>query len=502
MSGFPTNSDPNWAFGYVPSPAEWNLDWFNKVDANAGQLLSPTLENAIFTGNVNFGTASVTVSTPAAGNVSNQIANTAFVSGVQMIAAGSTVLRPVASILGDSKSVFDFGAVGDGATDDTAAFNLAAQSGVQIYVPRTPSGYKVSGSITCGNNCSFIGDSAKPYFNTAPGTYTLFHVTGSDVTIANIAIQNIAKTGGVDCLIDCSSGVLNRLHFTNWLALNSYGCIADTGPTTSWYVSTWVDQIQALAVRGTGFEFNHSLAYLFVTDCVASPIGTATLPNFPGFVLDNTTISGNAAVGGSIWRGCSVTGTSVGAGTMSSQVGFTFKNTAEVWVQDCDADTVDAIGYSIINVAGMHIVDSEASLCDGFGLAMSGSTFIDISNFRVFGRNIPAVITGSLTVSGIYLVQQNAVISINNPIVHNCTGHGFLMGPQSGPININGGQMYNNVGYGLNVGNTPAGFLANGMILSLNTAGNYTMSGTFSYIAATVVNSGSITSSGPGPISA
>lgn len=32
-------SNPNWAFGYVPSPAEWNTWWGNKADAS-GALAS------------------------------------------------------------------------------------------------------------------------------------------------------------------------------------------------------------------------------------------------------------------------------------------------------------------------------------------------------------------------------------------------------------------------------------------------------------------------------
>lgn len=40
-----------------------------------------------------------------------------------------------------------FGAMGDGATDDTNAFTLMFATGLQWYVPSTPNGYKVSGAL-------------------------------------------------------------------------------------------------------------------------------------------------------------------------------------------------------------------------------------------------------------------------------------------------------------------------------------------------------------------
>ena len=47
-----------------------------------------------------------------------------------------TVITTVQSKLRESVSVKDFGAVGDGITDDTAAFNLAAAAGAQVLVPK------------------------------------------------------------------------------------------------------------------------------------------------------------------------------------------------------------------------------------------------------------------------------------------------------------------------------------------------------------------------------
>jgi hypothetical protein len=70
-------------------------------------------------GNVSF------AGTTALGNISNSTA----------IATGSTTARSLANRFADTANVRDFGAVGDGVTNDIAAFVLAADTGKQVLVP-------------------------------------------------------------------------------------------------------------------------------------------------------------------------------------------------------------------------------------------------------------------------------------------------------------------------------------------------------------------------------
>jgi hypothetical protein len=56
-------------------------------------------------------------------------------------------------------SVFEFGAVGDGSTDDTAAFTSALASGrVVIRVPYTANGYKITSALTVPANVRLYGE--------------------------------------------------------------------------------------------------------------------------------------------------------------------------------------------------------------------------------------------------------------------------------------------------------------------------------------------------------
>ena len=61
----------------------------------------------------------------------------AQVNGLATITAtGGTTARPLAAKLGDRLTVRDFGALGDGVTDDVLAFEAAAANALDVYVPK------------------------------------------------------------------------------------------------------------------------------------------------------------------------------------------------------------------------------------------------------------------------------------------------------------------------------------------------------------------------------
>lgn len=70
-------------------------------------------------------------------------------------AKGSTELRTLGERFSDVVNVKNFGAKGDGTTDDTAAFNLAAKNGV-VYVPAGT--YRISNPYDLGRTAEFYGD--------------------------------------------------------------------------------------------------------------------------------------------------------------------------------------------------------------------------------------------------------------------------------------------------------------------------------------------------------
>jgi hypothetical protein len=83
--------------------------------------------------------------------------------------ASGAVNRPINLKLAETVSITDFGAVGNGTTDDTAAIQAAINSGAdQIYVPATNNGYRTTAPITITTGITIIGDGTNPYGSAGP----------------------------------------------------------------------------------------------------------------------------------------------------------------------------------------------------------------------------------------------------------------------------------------------------------------------------------------------
>lgn len=106
-------------------------------------------------------------------------------------ATGSETARSLANRFADVVNVKDFGAKGDGVTDDTAAFNAAIATGEPVYVPKSSSSYKTDGSVTSprrlvSSGATFSGTNpVDPYPVFGEGAFKVY-ATGSHNSIIGI----------------------------------------------------------------------------------------------------------------------------------------------------------------------------------------------------------------------------------------------------------------------------------------------------------------------------
>lgn len=94
------------------------------------------------------------------------------------------VPRTIQSKLGDFVSVKDFGAVGDGVTDDTTAIQNALNINTLVYAP--PGNYLISSTLNVNPGCTLMGAGS--------GNYSTVGVTDPTITQFTVA-SNTATTG-------------------------------------------------------------------------------------------------------------------------------------------------------------------------------------------------------------------------------------------------------------------------------------------------------------------
>jgi hypothetical protein len=134
---------------------------------NAGATTQDVL-NVDASGNVSF------AGTTGLGNISNSTA----------IATGSTTARSLANRFADVANVLDFGAVGDGSTDNNAAILAAIATGKPIWFPENNiNQYRFSTSITTTNNTEIYTDNSVQLYYTG-STGAAINLVGSKIKIS------------------------------------------------------------------------------------------------------------------------------------------------------------------------------------------------------------------------------------------------------------------------------------------------------------------------------
>lgn len=139
----------------------------------------------------------------ALNGLSNNTIGSAYMGFLQ--SGGSAVARTVQAKLRDTVSVKDFGAVGNGIADDTAAFQVAVNAlanngGGTLYVPAGT--YKLTDTITINRSICVAGESIQ-------STYLHLYVSTAKPAIYFDGTANIIFGGGVSNMwITCDKGTV------------------------------------------------------------------------------------------------------------------------------------------------------------------------------------------------------------------------------------------------------------------------------------------------------
>ena len=107
--------------------------------------------------------------------------------------SAGAVDRSVRSRLQDSVSVKDFGAVGNGVADDTAAIQAALDASLSVYIPSGT--YKVSAQLDLQTGSTLFGDGSASEITCANGNISIINGVSTDnCTVRNIKV-NVTVAG-------------------------------------------------------------------------------------------------------------------------------------------------------------------------------------------------------------------------------------------------------------------------------------------------------------------
>jgi hypothetical protein len=356
-------------------------------------------------------------------------------SRVGFIASGAgAVARTVQSKLRDTISVIDYGAVPDGVTDCTAAFQSAIDAlpayGGAIYAPAGR--YKVTSTLTITDKCvSFYGDGSGQNIGVTSGSYVVFtslgaangivfdNVDGAYMRdIALVADTATRPTGGYLVVYQGTTGGFYHAHWENVLIAGGYNGI--------WFKN------------GFNFKAFNSILKTFNGQQVMLFNGVSDTDDVQACEFTNCTI---AADGSTTTDLCVLDGFAASMKFTSCALLF---GRHGIWLKDTygttnEPDFTYFTGGGMENLAGdcfraeagNHIMitgaymsaDGERSRVFYASPSFGGEITIAGSYFRGAGRGGVWLEDGNATITGNTIINNNTV-SPTTYTVTNCTNNG------------------------------------------------------------------------------
>ena len=343
------------------------------------------------------------------------------------LTASGAVAQTVQTKLDQYASVKDFGAVGDGVADDTAAIQAAIDAADSVYIPAGT--YKTTATILVYRNNHIFGDNAETSVILFASGITGVQVVQGGVgtqfsknaaTIERISVEAAAPNATNVCIALDNPTVGEGINNTTLRSVSAIGAQNPGDPITSY--------------TGTGIFLEFALKCVFddviVSNCgigvhaVAEPtLGVSGLPNsnwWNGCKIRSNNVGFNIRADDTYISGCTIEANSVGvyapAGNKVTLTSNHFENQSGSMINvQLDAGTLSSFGnfYSgaaansdiIINSAGLESTSVNDTLNSGV-TKVAGTGCLNIYN--------PTLGAPSVTGAGRVIIHtQSGIVGTN-----------------------------------------------------------------------------------------
>jgi len=383
------------------------------------------------------------------------------------------VLRSVQSKLQESVSVKDFGAVGDGVTDDTAAIQAAANTGKFIYVPAGT--YKITNEITVSTNGTQFFGLSNSVCTIIQNTLNkpIFNITVNNSLITNLTFDyNGTPTSGAAAIYFHGTNSSNRLAglFVSLIKINR----AYEGIKVVHAINTFLENLQIYNFAQSGiyledcgdiFVNNFVIDGIYITNgalggivlnefCEAISIANGDILNcvYSMQTLSTSGLSGSSpahSVFTNVYFDSSAKGTNLAVLFISEFVSCWFS---------AGRSSTGYSGVTLLTTEGISFTTTRFVGCGSHGAnvtaAADRTSFV---NCTVYGNSVTA---GVNVASGIYLANGAKGVIINSITARNTyfsgtQAYGIFIGNSCTSISCSNNLLQGNGLGGLSLGTTP-----------------------------------------------